>query len=118
MFIYKTPEARVNQGAKWLDEVMPEWEKCIPLDQFDISSSSHCIMGHLSPNEHGMFSRSVYAFIDCYGDAQSIKDFRAFNDAYEWGSLYGFEIMGNMNSSDSEYRALQRAWVKAINKRL
>lgn len=45
--MYEDLRAKVERGAKLLDEKLPEWRSKIDLDLLDISTATQCVLGQL-----------------------------------------------------------------------
>lgn len=91
-------EARVSQGATYLDRVRPSWFRQIDIGVLQLESCSQCIMGQL----RGIDGNFGHGYDPAYGF-----------DLYE-------EEMRGMQPDDrpAAFRPLQDAWIAAIAARL
>lgn len=82
---------RVERGAAFLDERMPEWREFVSLQQLNLDSCESCVLGQLGGGSY----------------IAGMKRFGIKNDKDQL--RYGFEIY-----EDESYQDLQKEWEKYI----
>ena len=120
-------ETKVARGARWLDEVVPDWWKRIDVDNLDLSDGYECICGQLFREEGAARKESGYNYawnslfaqanawitglvksLDPDATADEIEERRA-----KVAASLGFDNWDRRN----HYSALQREWKKVIKSR-
>lgn len=69
-------EARVERGAEWLDKRTPGWEDRIFLEEFNMDSAFHCVLGQVYGNFFTFVTRKRL-----FGDAR---------ESIDWAVDHGF----------------------------
>lgn len=120
---------RVANGAAWLDENKPGWERIIELADLKLENTCQCVLGQLFQEEAGIVS---YKGAWAYGKYQ----YRGYDfvvqsdDSWEqdglgkntnWAVEHGFDSMHNLpgkyKTHEREYEKLQEAWVELVKNR-
>lgn len=115
-----TIEQRVANGARWLDENFPGWEKRINIKTLDLSYGEDCICGQVFKRKAREYASGFdYAYSTLFEEANSwITELvpeeqysRATQVAYVLGFTTGYP------SSSVQWKNLQKAWVDLLTKR-
>lgn len=106
-------QQRVERGAKWLDEVSPQWITMIDLTRLDLGNSRCCVLGQV----YGDYDAGLDEWWHWHEDEQT-------GDALPEPSLAGFDIdfqdrvMSRvLTDTRLEYRRLTEAWHNYIFER-
>lgn len=123
-----TVEARVTNGAEYLDSVWPDWWRQIDLGLLDLSDGCRCILGQIvAPLCTALgWSGVVDEFVG-FSTAISAIARRKARDLDEvlryyggWAADHGFlagAMDDNIDGVSSMYRALDEAWIALIKER-
>jgi hypothetical protein len=113
-------EARVANGARWLDEQLPGWPQMINLDRLNMTSGSLCVLGQLAPKLLPDTYWPDYFVVAAKfsGDTERGSGVRS-----AWGHAHGFYEQSFDYHDDGvthdDYAAIGYvdAWTAEINKR-
>jgi hypothetical protein len=106
---------RVERGAAWLDEKVPEWYLRIDVAALDLSDTCRCVLGQLWAEAEKVLNGEYSSGYSC-----AIDEHCRFGDA-SWPRLHGFERSQGRREDGSlfevRYEDLDEAWIKAIKDR-
>jgi hypothetical protein len=126
-----TVEERVANGARWLDENFPGWEKRINIKTLDLENGQSCICGQVFKRKAANWSKKehidyrdgdgyVYAYSTLFSEANSWistlvpKGSRPVERAQRVAYVLGFTTNGFGRPT---WDKLQKAWVNLLTKR-
>lgn len=124
----KTVEARVSNGAKFLDEVAPGWEDRIDLATLDLKLGTHCICGQTFSSEvvlkegNGFnYALSIFtegaAWVRAWTKAAGKSRFLSWEVAEALGFAIDLDDPIQVENDDESWNELQETWVALIKER-
>lgn len=105
---FQSRPRRVAKGARLLDEKVPGWAEKIATERLNIAHVCNCVLGQVFDTGRygGGFSLGI--------DALDINDPNKMVDC----GFDGRHILDDEVDEDKEYAALNRYWLREIEKRL
>lgn len=93
-----TVEERVEIGARFFDETVPDWRDIVSVEYLDLSTTSACPLGQLFGWQRGV---------------EALYEWAAANLAWPDCDVPLVEVAG-FEKADETYAELQLAWERAI----
>lgn len=116
-----TVEARVAQGAAWLDTNFPGWERVIDLATLDLADGGVCILGQIGAH----IGVSMGCYVNAKGRIFGSPGSNEYQDGFsllvdqlpDWSRKFGFLRDFDSPNYDSAYAELDAAWTSLIKER-
>jgi hypothetical protein len=90
----------INAGAKWLAEADPRWFEKVHLDELDLASGQHCVLGQLAMT---LFAGKIHEYVKKAMESGRPWYHSSLNGGYdavieshrlsnEWAAAHGFYV--------------------------